>query len=284
MIPPVVDLAWMQQHRDAVVLADVRWYLDGRSGRDAYDAGHLPGAVFVDVDRDLAALRRAGERPSPAPRARGLRRPDGRARHRRRRHGDRLRRRRRRHRRPAGLDAAGHRPRGRTAGRRDGRVRRAARPGCPPSRARDVHRRAPGPPTASPASTTPPTRATSSSTPATPRGSAVRSNRSTRGAGHIPGAVNLPCRTNVDADGRFLAADELRRRFEAVGVTDGSARRQLLRLRRQRLPQPAGARARRARPGPPLSGLLVAVRATRRTGPSRAATDRPRRAGRIRPQ
>ena len=37
-----------------VVVADVRWYLDGRSGRAAYDAGHLPGAVFVDLDRVLS--------------------------------------------------------------------------------------------------------------------------------------------------------------------------------------------------------------------------------------
>jgi thiosulfate/3-mercaptopyruvate sulfurtransferase len=41
-------------------------------------------------------------------------------------------------------------------------------------------------------------------------------------AGHIPGARNLPCRDNVDADGRFLPVPELRRRFEAVGVTDGT--------------------------------------------------------------
>jgi thiosulfate/3-mercaptopyruvate sulfurtransferase len=38
-----------------VVLCDVRWYLDGRSGREAHAAGHLPGAVFVDLDRDLTA-------------------------------------------------------------------------------------------------------------------------------------------------------------------------------------------------------------------------------------
>jgi len=35
---------------------DVRWYLDpARRGRDAYDAGHVQGAVFLDMDRDLAA-------------------------------------------------------------------------------------------------------------------------------------------------------------------------------------------------------------------------------------
>ena len=37
------------------MLADVRHYLDGRSGRAAYESGHLPGAVFVDLDAQLAA-------------------------------------------------------------------------------------------------------------------------------------------------------------------------------------------------------------------------------------
>lgn len=37
-------------------------------------------------------------------------------------------------------------------------------------------------------------------------------------AGHIPGALNAPAPGNVGADGRFLPADELRRRFEGIGV------------------------------------------------------------------
>ena len=37
-----------------MVVADVRWYLDGRSGRDAYRAGHVPGAVWIDLDVVLA--------------------------------------------------------------------------------------------------------------------------------------------------------------------------------------------------------------------------------------
>lgn len=53
-LPPVVPVSWVLEHRADVVLADARWYLDGRSGRPAYDAGHLPGAVFVDLDRWLA--------------------------------------------------------------------------------------------------------------------------------------------------------------------------------------------------------------------------------------
>jgi len=71
MIPPVVGAAWLQDRRDDVVVADVRWYLDGRSGRDAYDRGHLPGAVFVDLDRVLAgpATREGGRHPLPDPEA-----------------------------------------------------------------------------------------------------------------------------------------------------------------------------------------------------------------------
>ncbi len=52
-----------------VVLADVRWYLDGRSGRQAYESGHLPGAVFVDLDHWLADHQdpAAGRHPLPSP-------------------------------------------------------------------------------------------------------------------------------------------------------------------------------------------------------------------------
>ncbi len=76
MIPPVVGAAWLQDHRDDIVVADVRWYLDGRSGRDAYAGGHLPGAVFVDLDAVLAgpATRAGGRHPLPDPEvfARGM--------------------------------------------------------------------------------------------------------------------------------------------------------------------------------------------------------------------
>ena len=39
-------------------------------------------------------------------------------------------------------------------------------------------------------------------------------------AGHIPGAVSAPTTANLDEAGRFLPADELRARFEALGATD----------------------------------------------------------------
>ena len=48
-------------------LLDVRWRLGGPPGRELYLAGHLPGAVFTDLDRDLAAPPGAGGRhPVPA--------------------------------------------------------------------------------------------------------------------------------------------------------------------------------------------------------------------------
>ena len=44
------------------VLFDVRWRLTGPPGIDSYRAGHLPGARFVDLDRELAGPPGAGGR------------------------------------------------------------------------------------------------------------------------------------------------------------------------------------------------------------------------------
>lgn len=70
MIEPFVDADWLREHRDEVVLADVRWFLDGRSGRKAYEAGHIPGAVFVDLDTVLSEPHEDdshGRHPLPTP-------------------------------------------------------------------------------------------------------------------------------------------------------------------------------------------------------------------------
>jgi thiosulfate/3-mercaptopyruvate sulfurtransferase len=69
MIAPFVDAGFLEQHLSEVVLADVRWYLDGRLGRDAYDAGHIAGAIFVDLERQLVAGGdiRQGRHPLPTP-------------------------------------------------------------------------------------------------------------------------------------------------------------------------------------------------------------------------
>lgn len=55
---PLVTTEWLAAELGAPSLrvADVRWYLDpARRGRDAYQAGHIPGAVFLDMDVDLSA-------------------------------------------------------------------------------------------------------------------------------------------------------------------------------------------------------------------------------------
>jgi len=49
-------------------LLDVRWRLGGPPGLDSYREGHLPGAVFIDLERDLAAPPGpAGRHPLPDP-------------------------------------------------------------------------------------------------------------------------------------------------------------------------------------------------------------------------
>ncbi len=49
-------------------ICDVRWWLvDPARGRREYEAGHLPGAVFVDVDSDLVAPDGPGRHPLPDP-------------------------------------------------------------------------------------------------------------------------------------------------------------------------------------------------------------------------
>lgn len=69
MLAPVVDHEWWRTRRDDVVLVDARWYADGRSGRDAYVTGHLPGAIFVDLDTQLSGepSTSCGRHPLPEP-------------------------------------------------------------------------------------------------------------------------------------------------------------------------------------------------------------------------
>jgi thiosulfate/3-mercaptopyruvate sulfurtransferase len=71
VIGPVVSPEALAGVAD-VVFADVRWYLDGRDGRVAFEQAHLPGAVWVDLDRQLAARDRPaseGRHPFPTPAA-----------------------------------------------------------------------------------------------------------------------------------------------------------------------------------------------------------------------
>lgn len=221
MIPPVVDVAWLAAHPDAVP-ADVRWYLDGRSGREAYEAGHLPGAVFVDLDRDLAGPPdpQAGRHPLPEPEffattmARlGI--------------GDRDT--------VVGYDDAGGvvaarlvwmlRVTGHDAAVLDGGI--GAWPGelstAPAHRAPAVFA----------ARAWPADRLAGIDDVAMPGVVTldVRAGERYRGetepvdpvAGHIPGARNLPARETLDADGRLADDATLRGLFAAAGVRDGAA-------------------------------------------------------------
>jgi thiosulfate/3-mercaptopyruvate sulfurtransferase len=223
MVAPIVDADWLAAHRDGVVVADVRWYLDDRDGRTAYDAGHLPGAVFVDLDRDLAApgSPAAGRHPLPAP-------EDFAAAMERLGIGDddtvvayddqggvmaaRL---------VWMLRATGHDAAllDGGIGAYDGPLETAAAP-TPVAPKRFAPRPWPADRVASPEDA------------ADPANVVIDARQRERylgepnaldpRAGHIPGARSLSARENVDSEGRFLPVDDLRRRLAAAGI-DGAA-------------------------------------------------------------
>jgi thiosulfate/3-mercaptopyruvate sulfurtransferase len=222
MIDPVVGIDWVRAHPHGLVLADVRAYLDGRSGREAYQRGHLPGAIFVDLDQDLAAPPTAadGRHPLPDPAvfagrmaALGVGAGDT----------------------VVAYDDAGGvmaarlvwmlRALGANAALLDGGL--AAYAGeletAVPERAPALFPVRPWP--ADRLASLPD--ATSGSFVVLDARQAERFRGETEPidprAGHIPGARNVPCRDNVDADGRFLPPAELRKRFAEAGVEDGAA-------------------------------------------------------------
>lgn len=203
------------------MLADVRWYLDGRSGRKAFDGGHLPGAVFVDLDRWLAApgSPQAGRHPLPSPEtfAEGMGR--------------------------LGIgdddvvvaydDAGGVvaarlvwmlRVTGHDAAVLDGGLAAYDGPLETSSRSR--------PPAVFAARPWPAGRLAGIDDAGDPATVVIDARDADRfrgevepvdpRPGHIPGARNVPCRANLDGEGRLLPADELRRRFTEAGVTEDS--------------------------------------------------------------
>ncbi len=221
MIPPVVDLAWWQNRRDRVVLADVRWYWE-TSGRDAYDRGHLPGAAFVDLDRFLSrhGSPQEGRNPLPGPHAfaegmaeLGIGDKDT----------------------VVAYDDAGGviaarlvwmlRVTGHQAALLDGGLGVYDGP---------LEQRTPPRPRAVFVPRPWPTDRLATIEDATNSANIVLDARNRdryRGEhdpvdprpGHIPGARNLPCRENLDEKGRLLSVKQLRGRFEDVGVTDGAS-------------------------------------------------------------
>lgn len=222
---PVVSVDWLRGQLDhpALRIVDVRWSLTGPPGREQYERGHLPGAVFLDADTELSA---PGEGPGrhPVPTADRLARilgehgiGDGHA--------------------VVAYDDAG----GSIAARLwwlfrhfgvdgrcavlDGGISAWTDAGGPLTTVRPDH---------------PP----ATWTPGEPRddlvgtdsvqamlGSEVllldaRAGERYRGEtepidprpGHIPGAISAPFSENVGPDGRFLPADVLRRRYAGLGA------------------------------------------------------------------
>jgi thiosulfate/3-mercaptopyruvate sulfurtransferase len=221
LIPPVVDIGWLSHAGDRVVLADVRWYMDGRSGRDAYRAGHLPGAVFVDLDNELAGGPQAGSGRHPLPDPEDFARAMS-------EHGigdetvviaydD-----------DGGVIAARLiwmlRVTGHEAALLDGGIDAYGGPLETTT------------PVVEPAHFTPrewPTARLAGIEDVTdPKAVLVDARNRERylgevepvdaRAGHIPGARSLPCRANVDSDGMLLATDVLRSRFGSIGVLPGT--------------------------------------------------------------
>ncbi|MHB1802557.1 MAG: sulfurtransferase [Actinomycetes bacterium] len=221
MIPPVVDADWWQGHRADVVLADVRWYLDGRSGRAAYDHGHLPGAVFVELERWLAAPASAGRGRHPLPEpevfAEGMSLLGV---------GDQTT--------VVAYDDAG----GVIAARLVWLFRVTGHPGA----LLDGGLQAYDGPLEDAVQVPPPASFTPSPWPAhrlasidevtDPAFVVLDARERSRylgehepidpRAGHIPGARSLPCRDHVDDAGRFAPVTQLRQRFASVGVDEGT--------------------------------------------------------------
>jgi thiosulfate/3-mercaptopyruvate sulfurtransferase len=54
MSDPLVSTAWLAERLDSpeIRVIDATWFMpgEGRTGRQAFDAGHIPGAVFFDID------------------------------------------------------------------------------------------------------------------------------------------------------------------------------------------------------------------------------------------
>lgn len=59
---PLISPQELAATLDDVTVLDVRYVMGGPPGRGTYEAGHVPGAAYVDLDRDLAARPGAGGR------------------------------------------------------------------------------------------------------------------------------------------------------------------------------------------------------------------------------
>ncbi|MGV9367646.1 rhodanese-like domain-containing protein [Amycolatopsis sp. NPDC003731] len=62
MLADAAELHTLIAAGQAPVLLDVRWGLGDPHGHDHYRAGHIPGAVYVDLDTQLTAPPGPAER------------------------------------------------------------------------------------------------------------------------------------------------------------------------------------------------------------------------------
>ena len=68
----VEELAEAMQGAHPPVVLDVRWSLNGPPGHEEYLTGHIPGAVFVDLDTELSAISTPDRGRHPLPSAEQL--------------------------------------------------------------------------------------------------------------------------------------------------------------------------------------------------------------------
>ena len=206
----------------ADVLLDVRWQLGRTDGREQYLAGHLPGAVYVDLDTELSAPPSPAQGRHPLPSVQSLQAAA-------RRWGISI------GSRVVVYDAAGGTAAARAwwllrwGGLTDVTLLDGGLPAWPgPLETGDV---VPEPGDVTLTGGAMPVLSIDEAA-ALPAGGLLldaRAGERFRGevepvdprAGHVPGAVSAPSGENLDADGRFLPVAALTERFARLGATSG---------------------------------------------------------------
>ncbi len=222
VIIDVDELAQAIASDKAPVILDVRWNLQGPDGHEEYLQGHIPGAVFVDLDTELSAIGepQRGRHPLPtaeqfqaAARRWGINPGDS----------------------VVAYDGGGNLIAARAwwllrwAGFTDVRLLDGALPAwIAAGHVVATDEVTPQAGTVELSSGAVRTVDLAEIEDFTQRGLLLdaREPERFRGevelidpkAGHIPGSRNAPTRANLDADGRFLSAEDLRARFQGLGI------------------------------------------------------------------
>ena len=219
------DLATALRTDHPPVILDVRWKLGGPPGHGEYLTGHVPGAVFVSLDDELASHGAPTDGRHPLPSVETL---QAAARRWGIRHGDTV----------VAYDGDGNLAAARAwwllrwAGVEDVRLLDGALPAWVSAGgelATDDVQPQPGTVELTPGRLPTLDLDAVAVFPATGVLLDARAGERFRGetepidpkAGHVPGATSAPTGANLGADGRFLSADALAERFASLGV-DGS--------------------------------------------------------------